>query len=38
MSDKARIIQRIIRMQDDYPIEAMRIVSQPNSVIVEFRI
>jgi hypothetical protein len=35
--DKVRIIDRLLRMQDDYAIRSMKIASRPESLIIEIR-
>jgi hypothetical protein len=37
-SDKVRIINRVLKMQDDYAIQSMRISSQPEKLVVEITI
>jgi len=36
--DKVRIINRILKMQDDYAIQSMSISSQPEKLVVEITI
>ena len=36
--DKVRIIGRLLRMQEDYAIQSMRIASRPQTLIVEMTI
>jgi hypothetical protein len=36
--DKVRIIDRILRMQDDYSIQAMNISSGPQTLVIEITI
>jgi hypothetical protein len=36
--DKIRIINRILKMQDDYAIQSMRISSQPEKLVVEMTV
>ena len=36
--DKVKIIDRILRMQDDYAIQAMNISSQPEKVVIEITV
>jgi hypothetical protein len=36
--DKVKIINRILRMQDDYAIRAMNIFSQPEKLVIEITI
>lgn len=35
LPDKARIIERVLRMRDDYAIAAMMIMSLPERLVVE---
>jgi len=36
--DKVRIIHRLLRMQDDYAIQSMKIASSPERLIVEITV
>jgi hypothetical protein len=36
--DKVKIINRILRMQDDYAIQAMNIFSQPEKLVIEITV
>jgi hypothetical protein len=37
-SDKVKIIDRILRMQDDYAIQAMNISSHPEKLVIEITV
>ena len=36
--DKVKIINRLLRMQDDYAIHSMKIASRPEGLIVEISV
>jgi hypothetical protein len=36
--DKIRIMNRLLRMQDDYAITSMKIVSQPEKLVIEITV
>jgi len=38
ISDRTKIIQRVLRMQEDYPIESMNIACEPEKLVIEMRI
>jgi len=38
VSDRTRIIQRVLRMQEDYPIQSMNIACEPEKLVIEMRI
>jgi len=38
INDRAKIIQRILRLHEDYPIESMNITSDPKRLLVEIEI
>jgi hypothetical protein len=36
--DKIRIMNRLLRMQDDYAITSMKIASQPEKLVIEIAV
>ncbi len=38
MSDRTKIIQRVLRMHEDYSIESMNIACEPEKLVIEIRI
>jgi hypothetical protein len=38
LNDRTKIIQRVLRMQEDYPIQSMNIECEPERLIIEMKI